>query len=100
MIEDLTTPATSFEEPGIVREWDDRRPLSATVVETVGALTGRDPTAMEPLYGWIDPDALVDLVCGCSSESAVSVSFRYLDCTVTVTDDGFVHATPDGDYSN
>lgn len=100
MTEDLTAPATSLEESGIVREWDDRWPLSATVVETVGALTGRDPAAMEPLYGWIDSDALAGLVCGCSSESAVSVSFRYLDCVVTVTDDGFVHATPDGDYSN
>lgn len=55
---------------------------------------------MEPLYGWIDPDALVGLIGGCSSEGAVSVSFRYLDCAVTVTDDGFVYATPAGDYSN
>ncbi|WP_336345618.1 HalOD1 output domain-containing protein [Halalkalicoccus ordinarius] len=100
MTDDLTTSVASLEESGIVREWDDRWALSATVVETVGTLTGRDPTTMEPLYGWIDPDALADLFGECSSEGAVSVSFRYLDCVVTVTDDGFVHATPAGDYSN
>ena len=55
---------------------------------------------MEPLYGWIDPDAFVGLIGGYSSEGVVSVSFRYLDCTVTVTNDGFVHAMPAGDYSN
>ena len=100
MTDDLTMLAASLEKPGIVREWDDRWTLSATVVETVGALTGRDPTTMEPLYGWIDPDALADLFGRRSSRSAVSVSFRYLDCVVTVTDDGFVHATLAGDYSN
>lgn len=100
MTEDLTTPAASFGEPGIVREWDDEQPLSVTVVETVGVLTDRDPATMEPLYGWIDPEALNDLFGGRSVETAaVSVSFRYLDCAVAVSD-GFVHVTLDGGYSN
>lgn len=100
MTEDLTMSVAALEEPGIVRERDDGWASSTTVVETVGTLTGRDPTTMEPLYGWIDPDALIGLIGGYSSEGVVSVSFRYLDCTVTVTHDGFVHAMPAGDYSN
>jgi hypothetical protein len=100
MTEELTTSTASLEEPEIVREWKGQRPLSVTIVETVGTLTDRDPRTMEPLYGWIDPDALTDLIGGRSSTSAVSISFRYLDCAVTVNDEGFVHATLVGDYSN
>ena len=100
MIEEPSSGTGSTGGTSIVRGWDDERSVSTTVVEAVGTLTGRDPTRMEPLYGWIDPDALADLFGRRSSQSAVSVSFRYLDCVVTVTDDGFVHATPAGDYSN
>lgn len=32
--------------------------------------------------------------------AAVSVSFRYPDCIVAVTDEGVVHASLDGDYPN
>jgi hypothetical protein len=99
MTEDLTTPDASLEGPGIVREWDERCQLSTTIVETVGVLTDRDPLEMEPLYGWIDPDALDDLFEGRSSETTVSVSFRYLDCIVAATDE-FVHVTLVDGYSN
>lgn len=47
-----------------------------------------------------NPDALDDLFERPSSRVTVSVSFRYLDCVVTVTDEGFVHASLDGDYPN
>lgn len=92
------------EETSVVREWSHRQPPSQVVVETVSELTGRDPVTMEPLFGWIDPDAL-DRLAGVGSrspgEGTASVTFRYLDCTVLVSD-GFVYATYEGDadYSN
>lgn len=98
MTEDLTTPATPLEEPGIVREVDDGELPSVAVVETVGALTDRNPSTMDPLYDSIDPEVLDDLFGDRPSETA-TVWFRYLDCDVAVTD-GFVYVTLDDDYSN
>lgn len=101
MKEDIETSAVdAIREAGAVREWRGERPMSQAVIATVAALTDRDPTAMDPLYDWIDPDALDDLFERPSSTATVSVSFRYLDCVVTVTDEGFVHASLDGDYPN
>ncbi len=88
-------------EASVVREWG-RRPPSQIVVETVAELTGRDPAAMDPLFDWIDPDALDRLAgVGCRSPGTgtASAAFRYLDCTVLVSD-GFVYATLEDGYSN
>lgn len=99
MEEDIeTSTVDAIWGAGAVRELTDERPVSQAVVATVAELTGRDPTAMDPLYDWIDPDALDDLFERPSSRA--TVSFRYLDCIVAVTDEGFVHASLDGDYPN
>lgn len=94
----ITYTADSDEKDGVVHELTRGRSPSRTVIETIADLTGRDPTTMEPLYGWVDPDALDALFTGRSMEDGtLSVSFRYFDCTVLVAD-GFVHVTRDGDY--
>lgn len=100
MIEEPSSGTGSTGGASIVRGWDDGRSVSTTVVEAVGSLTDRDPATMEPLYGWADPDALDDLFEGRSSRSGrIAVSFTYLDCFVTVIDEGLVHVAFD-DYSN
>lgn len=101
MEEDIeTSTVDAIWGTGAVRELTDERPVSQAVVATVAELTDRDPTAMDPLYDWIDPDALDDLFERPSSRATVCVSFRYLDCIVAVTNEGFVHASLDGDYPN
>lgn len=102
MVEDIETSVVDPEGgAGVVREWSGERPLSQAVVTAVAELTERDPIAMDPLYDWIDPDALDELFGRPSPEAAtLSVSFRYLDCVVAVTDEGYVHAWPDGGYPN
>ncbi len=62
------------------------------VVSVVAAVTGADPTRMEPLYEAIDPDALdrvFDSTGGDPGESpGTRVRFRYRGCVVTVHGDG------------
>lgn len=78
-------------EPTRVRyDWLSTPPSTA-VVETVGDVTGRDPTALQPLYDVIDPDALDTLVRssgGNGENQYTSVSFGFADHRVTVRSTG------------
>ena len=69
--------------------------LTATIVETVGAVTNRDPCTMAPLFATVDPESLADLVTS-THDQPLTVSFSYESCHVTVSSDGTVvvkHAT-------
>ncbi|WP_231186268.1 HalOD1 output domain-containing protein [Haladaptatus sp. DYF46] len=74
------------EETGVVRvrcDWASKAPSTA-VAETVAVAVNDEPDEMEPLYTYIDPDALDALVSpgtGCRCEATDSVSFMY-DVTV------------------
>ena len=62
--------------------------LVCVIVETVGAVANRDPTAMEPLYATVDPEALATLLT--EGPRPVEVAFSYEGCRVTVSSHGSV----------
>ncbi|MCU4799208.1 hypothetical protein OB920_02320 [Halobacteria archaeon HArc-gm2] len=73
---------------------------SESVVRTVAAVTGTEPTRMDPLYESIDPDALDTVVestataAGTQSNTRSSVRFRYQGRTVTIHADGRTVVSP------
>jgi len=73
-------------------DWTDVTPSSA-VIEVIAEATDQDPTALEPLYASVDPDALDRLVqrngVG-SNERMLSVSFSFAGYTVAVRSNGIV----------
>lgn len=75
-------------------DWSIGTPSEA-VVETVAAASGREPTALEPLYRVIDPDALDALFRRRDDDSRIiRVSFDFNDHLVTVQSDGTVVVQP------
>lgn len=68
------------------------RPVSQRVVEAVAAYRGLEPTALDPLYTSIDPDALDALLADRDGgpDRSVDLSFRYAGLTVTVDADGTI----------
>ena len=44
--------------PSYEFEWSDDEPVSVATVRAIAAVSGEDPTEMEPLYTVIDPEAL------------------------------------------
>ena len=61
--------------------------VSATVVRSVAAFTGRDPLSMEPLYQSVDPDALNALF-ESPSQRTGSIEFSFCGLRVEVTASG------------
>jgi hypothetical protein len=77
-------------------EWSSISP-SVAVIETVAAAVDRDPTAIKPLYEFIDPDALDTLVLSDESLEAadtVTTSFVFVNQQVTVRGTGEVVVGP------
>jgi mevalonate kinase len=71
--------------------WDDQESVTNTIVSAVAAVSNEEPTATEPLYEAIDPDALKRLLESLhDSESDGTVQFVYSGYTVTVASDGYV----------
>ena len=71
-------------------------PPSRAVVKAVAQAADRDPSALEPLYEAIDPDAL-DAIYRSRREtqsSALRVSFSYASFEVTVGPTGAVEVSP------
>ncbi|WP_191965910.1 MULTISPECIES: HalOD1 output domain-containing protein [Haloferax] len=67
---------------GVIRaEYDwSSLPPSTAVIETVAIAANREPTALEPLYNTVDPDALDALFdsSGChSTDGVTTVSFEF-----------------------
>jgi len=77
-------------------DWATTTPSTA-VVETVAIASDREPTAIEPLYETIDPDALDALVRSnetVSSRGDVNVTFEFAGLGVAVHGDGGVVVRP------
>ena len=75
-------------------DWEDADPLYLTVVETVSAVNGREPTTMDPLYSVLDPDALEALLSS-SRAGDVQLSFTFEGCLVTLSSSGDVVVEPE-----
>ncbi|MFC7069567.1 HalOD1 output domain-containing protein [Halobaculum lipolyticum] len=67
--------------------------VSIRVVECVADATSRRTTALEPLYGVVDPDAL-DALFPPVGRGGCSVSFRFEGTLVEVSGAGDVTAVP------
>lgn len=67
--------------------WTDRSP-SVAVVEAVAAMTGDEPTAIEPLTESVNPDAMDRLIEPGTPRTDLSVTFTYNGCTVTAEANG------------
>jgi hypothetical protein len=68
-------------------DWRTTGELCLAVVEGVAAVTGREPTALPPLYPALDVDALETLLRGARG-TEVRVTFCYAGCAVAVSSDG------------
>ena len=72
-------------------EWSDDEPVSTAVVRAIAAVSGEDPTEMEPLYTVIDPEAL-DAVFASTQASTVRtagvVGFDFAGYRVRLTAPG------------
>ena len=69
-----------------------RESTTYVLVGTVAVALGRDPGQLEPVTTTIDPEALTDLVAHWlavpHTDDPRELSFRFLDCSVTVTGRG------------
>lgn len=84
------------EELGATRaeyEWSDVGPSTA-VLETIGAAMDRDPLTLEPLYEYVDLDALDLLLRSASAGAPAAVSFRFQSYRVRVDSAGEVVVRP------
>jgi len=88
-------PDTPSEEDGAIRaeyDWTVTTPSTA-VVETVAIASNRKSTGIEPLYEFIDPDALNALIRSNGAESVddgTVVTFEFVGQSVTVHGGGVV----------
>lgn len=74
-------------------EWADVGPSTA-VLETIGAAMDRDPLTLDPLYEYVDLDALDLLVRSASPGAPAAVSFRFKSYRVRVESAGEVVVRP------
>lgn len=82
--------------PGETRaeyEWAEVGPSTA-VLETIAAALDRDPLALDPLYEYVDLDALDLLVRSASPDEPTAVSFRFQSHRVRVDSTGKVVVRP------
>lgn len=70
-------------------DWTEISPTAA-IVEAVASVDGSPQTALDPLYGTIDPDALTELVDGNDNSGDIEISFLFESYRVTVCGDGTV----------
>lgn len=90
-------PATDEDGPILATyDWSSTAP-STGVVETVATAGDREPTALEPLYASVDPDALDALVRSNGTrptDGDVTVTFAFAGHEVTVSANGAVVVRP------
>ncbi|MFB6140898.1 MAG: HalOD1 output domain-containing protein [Halosimplex sp.] len=77
-----STEAVAFDH----YDWESSDSPSVSVAEAVAAVTNRSVTALPPLQGIVDADALDTLLR--SNGDAVEISFDYADTVVTLSSDG------------
>ena len=80
-------------------DWSSTRPSTA-IVELVAIAADREPSALEPLYDSLDPEALDQLIRRDGDDEVDDgverqVSLSYSGYHVTVRSDGEVSVTPD-----
>lgn len=77
-------------------DWGQRESVQAAVIDTIAAVTNQEPTEMEPLAEFIDPDSLDSLFAPTPStpRNRGTVRFQYQDCMVVVSAEGSVTVTP------
>jgi hypothetical protein len=67
------------------------KPVVETVVNTVARVEGVDPVDLsEPVFAFVDPDALDALVSSTSGDSGLTISFEAWNHEITVTGTGDV----------
>lgn len=79
--------------------WTGERPPSIAVVDLLAQATASDPGGIEPLWNYVDPDALDDLFAPTGDRQPRPdgrVSFRYAEFEVTVEGDGVTLTPIDG----
>ena len=77
-------------------DWEDPSSPYLTIVETVSAVNGQEPTSIEPLYSVLDPEALESLLYT-GRDSNVQITFTFEECTVSVTGHGEVVIKPENE---
>lgn len=76
-------------------DWDGREAAALAVVETVGSVTGKETTELEPLSLTIDTDALNTLFVSFdrSDRGTGYIQFTYEGCLVEIAADGTLGVT-------
>ena len=70
---------------------DAGEPVTTSVIVSVAAVDGAEPTALPPLHRTIDTDALEAVVCSAhEADTPLRVSFRYAGYRITVESDGSI----------
>ena len=76
-------------------EWSSDTPLSVAVIEAVASATSRDPTEIESMYEYVDPDALDTLFeTGAGRTASGTVSLPVADHLVVADSDGEIVVYP------
>jgi hypothetical protein len=86
---------TGAKSTAVRDKWTELDQPSMMVVEAVASATNRSATELPPLQETLDVDALNTLLKG--QQSSVTVSFRYADTTVSVSENGSIEVHVDGD---
>lgn len=77
-------------------DWASDLPSTA-VVQTVAAAAGCNPVTLDPLYEFVDPDALNELfIHDLGANGGAAVSFAFADFQVTIHGNGDVVARKRG----
>lgn len=80
-------------------DWEESTDLSATIIDAVSAVIGREPTDIEPLYEVVDPDALDQLLLSLRPSDGNhpgrrEVKFIYNGCQITAESSGDIWIEP------
>lgn len=77
-------------------DWSNISPSTA-VAETIAVVVDRDPTSLDPLYEWVEPDALDSIMSSNeagSTDQNIVISFTFYDLSITVDAQGEVVVRP------
>lgn len=72
-----------------IHEWGGDTSITTSVVSSVAAVAGVEPTALPPLQKSLDTDAL-EAILNSAREDGVSIAFTYAGRRVTVDADGTI----------
>jgi hypothetical protein len=90
LVDDVPDAGSRTEVVETRYRWDETDPTAA-IVQSVAAVTGREPTAMRPVYDVLNPDALNELLTFDGQhlrERSLRVTVTYEGCEVVLAADG------------